>query len=115
MPLTILCFSFIPEHVMRILVAEDDPRLGPVLKKGLEGSHYAVDLVADGEDALSLAQSVPYDLIILDVLLPRLSGFDVCRRIRKHGQTTPTLFLTALGSVEHRVTGLDTGADDYLT
>ena len=62
---------------MRILVVEDDPRLGPSLKKGLERNHYAVDLVADGEDAASMALAVPYDLIILDVLLPRLNGFEV--------------------------------------
>jgi DNA-binding response OmpR family regulator len=100
---------------MRILVVEDDPRLGPVLKKGLEGDSHAVDLLTSGSDALTLAQVVPYDLIILDVLLPGLNGFEVCRRLRKQGRTTPTLLLTALGEVDHRVTGLDSGADDYLT
>lgn len=99
---------------MRILVVEDDPRLGPSLKKGLEGSHYAVDLTADGEDALLMASTTPYDLIILDVLLPTLSGFKVCKQLREAGKTVPILLLTALGEVDHRVEGLDLGADDYL-
>ncbi len=100
---------------MRILVAEDDPHLGPSLKKGLERSHYAVDLVADGEDAVSMALAVPYDLVILDILLPRLDGFNVCKQLRDHACATPVLLLTALGEVDHRVRGLDLGADDYLT
>jgi DNA-binding response OmpR family regulator len=100
---------------MRILVVEDDPRLGASLKKGLEGSHYAVDLVTDGEEALLAGRTVPYDLIILDVLLPRMSGFEVCRELRKQKRMMPVLLLTALGEVDHRVTGLDMGADDYLT
>ena len=100
---------------MRILVVEDDPRLGPNLKKGLEKNHYAVDLVDDGEDAVLAGTTTPYDLIILDVLLPRLNGFEVCRQLRSKKQTVPILLLTALGEVDHRVTGLDTGADDYLT
>lgn len=99
---------------MRILVVEDDPRLGPNLKKGLEKQHYAVDLVADGEDAVLMGVTTPYDLIVLDVLLPKLNGFEVCRQLRKKKQTMPILLLTALGEVDHRVTGLDTGADDYL-
>jgi two-component system, OmpR family, copper resistance phosphate regulon response regulator CusR len=100
---------------MRILVVEDDPRLGPNLKKGLEKHQYAVDLVTDGEDALLMGSSVLYDLIILDVLIPRLNGFEVCRQLRDRKRTTPILLLTALGEVAHRVTGLDLGADDYLT
>jgi DNA-binding response OmpR family regulator len=100
---------------MRILVVEDDPRLGPSLKKGLESNHYAVDLVTDGEEALLAGVTVPYDLIILDVLLPRLSGFEACRELRKQKRLMPILLLTALGEVDHRVTGLDMGADDYLT
>ncbi len=67
---------------MRILVAEDDPRLGPSLKKGLEDNHYAVDLVTDGEEALSVALAVSFNLIILDILLPRIDGFEVCRQLR---------------------------------
>lgn len=100
---------------MRILVAEDDPRLGPSLKKGLEKNHYAVDLVRDGEDAVFMSTTIQYDLIILDVLLPQINGFEVCRQLRSQKLTTPILLLTALGEVEDRVTGLDSGADDYLT
>src|SRR5258708_6691773 len=100
---------------MRLLVAEDHPSLGPDLKKGLESCHYAVDLVANGEDALALGIEVPYDLIILDILLPGLDGLEVCRQLREQKQTVPILFLTALGEVEQRVRGLDLGADDYLT
>ena len=100
---------------MRILVVEDDPRLGPSLKKGLEKHHYAVDVVADGEDAVLMGTTTPYDLIVLDVLLPNLNGFEVCRQLRSNKRTMPILLLTALGEVDHRVTGLDTGADDYLT
>ncbi len=100
---------------MRLLVVEDHPSLGPDLKKGLERCHYAVDLVANGEDALSLGFEVPYDLIILDILLPGLDGLEVCRQLREQNQTVPILFLTALGEVDQRVRGLDLGADDYLT
>ena len=100
---------------MRILVVEDDPRLGPSLKKGLEKHHYAVDLVTDGEDAALMATTTPYDLIVLDVLLPGLNGFEVCRQLRNRKRTTPILLLTALGEIDHRVMGLDSGADDYLT
>jgi DNA-binding response OmpR family regulator len=99
---------------MRILVVEDDPRLGPSLKKGLEGNRYAVDLVADGEDAVLMAVATPYDLLILDILLPGLSGFEVCQRLRDRERNMPVLLLTALGEVDHRVKGLDLGADDYL-
>ncbi|MBV9232282.1 MAG: response regulator transcription factor [Chloroflexi bacterium] len=99
---------------MRILVVEDDPRLGPSLKKGLEGSHYAVDLVANGEDAVLMALTIPYDLIVLDILLPGLNGLDVCSQLRGQGKAMPILLLTALGEVEDRVRGLDLGADDYL-
>lgn len=99
---------------MRILVVEDDPRLGPSLKKGLEGNHYAVDLVAHGEDAFVAALATPYDLVILDVLLPGLSGFEVCKQLRSRGRAMPILLLTALSSVDDRVQGLDLGADDYL-
>jgi DNA-binding response OmpR family regulator len=99
---------------MRILIVEDDQRLGPSLKKGLEGNHHAVDLAAEGEDALLMAATTSYDLIILDVLLPDISGFEVCQQLRGRGKNVPILLLTALGEVEHRVKGLDLGADDYL-
>ncbi|MFI5274054.1 MAG: response regulator transcription factor [Ktedonobacterales bacterium] len=100
---------------MRILLVEDDPRLGPSLKKGLQGAHYAVDLLTNGDEALIAALGVPYDLVILDVLLPGRNGFKVCHELRTHGRTMPILMLTALGELDHRVNGLDLGADDYLT
>lgn len=100
---------------MRILVAEDDAYLGLSLKKGLEDNHYVVDLVVDGEEALSLGLVVPYNLVILDIMLPRLDGFEVCRQLRHYKRMFPILFLTALSEIDHRVTGLDLGADDYLT
>lgn len=99
---------------MRLLVAEDDSLLGPSLKKGLEASLYAVDLVDDGEDAVAAGLAIPYDLIILDVLLPHVDGFQVCQQLRQHGRTVPILLLTALSAVDQRVRGLDLGADDYL-
>ncbi|HEX7737047.1 MAG TPA: response regulator transcription factor [Ktedonobacteraceae bacterium] len=99
---------------MRILVAEDHPLLGPDLKKGLERCHYAVDLVENGEDAFEMALEVTYDLLILDILLPGLSGLEVCRMVREQSLEIPILFLSALGEVEQRVHGLDQGADDYL-
>src|SRR5258708_4796682 len=100
---------------MRILIAEDDPHLGPSIKQGLEGQQYAVDLVANGELAVSMSGLVPYDLIILDVLLPNIDGFEVCRQLRNSQLKMPILFLTALNNIDDRVTGLDLGGDDYLT
>jgi DNA-binding response OmpR family regulator len=100
---------------MRILIAEDDPHLGAALKKGLEDNHYAVDLVTNGEEALSVGLAVPYDLMILDILLPQVDGFEICRRLRDQKRQTPILFLSALSGLDHRVTGLDIGGDDYLT
>ena len=99
---------------MRILVVEDDPHLGPSVKKGLETRHYAVDLATDGEDGLLMGLTIPYDLIVLDVLLPRRNGFQVCQELRRERRTMPILLLTALGEVDQRVLGLDLGADDYL-
>lgn len=100
---------------MRILVAEDHPLLGPDLKKGLERCLYAVDLVDNGNAAFDMALEVTYDLLILDILLPGMSGLEVCRRVRAQEVAIPILFLSALGEVEQRVHGLDQGADDYLT
>jgi len=99
---------------MRILLVEDHPVLGKDVKKGLEQYHYAVDLVADGADALLLGETTSYDLIILDVLLPGLDGWEVCRRLRAAQRDMPILFLTARGEVDDRIRGLDLGADDYL-
>jgi DNA-binding response OmpR family regulator len=99
---------------MRILVAEDNTSLGQNLKKSLENCRYVVDLVTNGGDALSLGLMKPYDLIILDIMLPAPDGFEVCRQLRDQKRTVPILFLTALGTVDQRVTGLNLGADDYL-
>lgn len=100
---------------MRVLLVEDHPELGPDVKRGLEECHYAVDLAPNGSKALELALQVPYDLIILDILLPDLNGWDVCCRLRARFQQVPILFLSALDQVDDRVRGLDFGADDYLT
>jgi DNA-binding response OmpR family regulator len=100
---------------MRLLVVEDDPQLGPALKARLESQRHAVDLFADGADGLAAALVVAYDLLIVDVLLPSLDGFALCRELRARQVTTPLLLLTALGAVEQRITGLDAGADDYLS
>lgn len=99
---------------MRILIAEDHPLLGADIKKGLERCHYAVDLAANGDDAFELGLEVIYDLIILDIRLPGMSGLEICRQLRTQNIVTPIIFLSALSEVEERVNGLDQGADDYL-
>src|SRR5262245_36492256 len=99
---------------MRILVVEDDPELGPALKARLQSQHHATDLLTDGGEGLAAALTVAYDLLILDVLLPGLDGFALCRELRARRSTAPILLLTALGEIEQRITGLDAGADDYL-
>lgn len=100
---------------MRILIAEDDLFVGESMKTGLERQRYVIDLVSNGRQALALGGLEPYDLLILDVLLPDMDGFDICRALREQGQTMPILFLTALDGVDYRVNGLDIGGDDYLT
>ncbi len=100
---------------MRILVVEDDPRLGDLLAKGLREQAYAVDRAADGDEALYLAAINDYDAMVLDVGLPKKSGIEVAAALRKKGVRTPILMLTARDTVPDRVTGLDVGADDYLT
>jgi two-component system, OmpR family, copper resistance phosphate regulon response regulator CusR len=99
---------------VRILLVEDEPDAARMLAKGLREEAYAVDLARDGEQALEQAQLNDYDLIILDVMLPRKGGFDVCRELRASGSTIPVLMLTARDAVEDRIEGLDSGADDYL-
>jgi len=99
---------------MRILLVEDEIGLASVLKQGLQEHGYAVDLAADAEEALAFTSTEPYDLVILDVMLPDIDGFNVCRQLRRGGANMPVLMLTALDSVEDRVAGLDCGADDYL-
>lgn len=100
---------------MRLLVVEDDLNMGRFIQKGLQEEHYAVDVARDGEEGFLLASTAPYDLIILDIMLPKLDGLGVCNRLRKERKATPILLLTARESVEDKVTGLDSGADDYLT
>ncbi len=99
---------------MRILVVEDERRVSAFIKRGLEEEHYAVDVAHDGEEALDWAAMVDYDLIVLDVLLPKKDGIQVCRELRQQGNKVPILMLTARDAIEDRVKGLDSGADDYL-
>jgi DNA-binding response OmpR family regulator len=99
---------------MRVLVVEDERKIAGYLKHGLEEGGYAVDLAYDGQEALDWSAMVNFDAIILDVLLPNLDGFSVCKQLRDQGNHTPILMLTALDGVDDRVNGLDYGADDYL-
>jgi len=100
---------------VRILVAEDDKGLAVFLKKALKEEQYSVDICHDGEEALFLAESNPYDLVILDIMLPLKNGFAVCRQLRDQGIAVPILMLTARSQVKDRVRGLEEGADDYLS
>jgi two-component system OmpR family response regulator len=99
---------------MRVLIVEDELRMAGLLRRGLVTEGLSADVAATGEDALWMAQSHEYDAIVLDVMLPGINGFETCRRLRTSGVWTPVLMLTARNSVEDRVAGLDTGADDYL-
>lgn len=99
---------------MRILVAEDDRPVASFLRKGLEAEHYATDIVADGSEAVGLVESTEYDLLILDLVLPGLDGFEVLKKLRENQKFLPVLILTGKSRVEDRVKGLDLGADDYL-
>jgi two-component system OmpR family response regulator len=99
---------------MRILVAEDDVRMASMLRRGLTEDGYAVDVVGDGLDALWQATEIDYDVIVLDLMLPRADGFEVCRRLREANRWAPVLLLTARTDIIDRVHGLDSGADDYL-
>jgi two-component system copper resistance phosphate regulon response regulator CusR len=99
---------------VRILVAEDEPKTGAYLKQGLSEAGFVVDLADDGLDALHCGTSGDYDLVVLDVMLPALDGWQVLQGLRKAGKNVPVLFLTARDKVEDRVKGLELGADDYL-
>ncbi|TMJ98239.1 MAG: response regulator transcription factor [Actinobacteria bacterium] len=99
---------------MRVLVVEDEARMASVIRRSLAKEGLAADLAARGEEALWMAQAVEYDAIVLDVMLPTLSGFEVCRLLREHEVWAPILMLTAREAVQDRVAGLDSGADDYL-
>jgi len=99
---------------MKLLVAEDEPKTGSYLQQGLTEAGFTVDRVTTGTDALQYALSEVYDLLILDVMMPGLDGWEVLRMVRSAGHEIPVLFLTARDGVEDRVKGLELGADDYL-
>ena len=100
---------------MRILVVEDEPKIANSIKKGLEQENFFADVAYDGEDGYSYAKTDSYDVIILDILLPGIDGLEVIKRLRKNKIHTPVLMLTALGAIDDKVGGLNSGADDYLT
>ena len=100
---------------MRVLIVEDEVKMAGLIRRGLKADGMAADVAIKGEDALWMAGSTEYDVIVLDVMLPGMNGFEVCRKLREDGVWAPVLMLTARDAVEDRVQGLDTGADDYLT
>jgi DNA-binding response OmpR family regulator len=100
---------------MRILIVEDEKSLADIIKKGLEEEGYAVDVAYNGEEGLFMAENEPSDLITLDIMLPVIDGTTILKRIRKAGIKTPVLMLTAKDTIMDKVSGLDSGADDYLT
>src|SRR5438105_11264772 len=100
---------------MRVLVVEDKVKLATVLRRGMRKEGLAADISASGEEAVWMAESTPYDAVVLDVMLPGIDGFETCRRLRSQAVWTPILMLTARDRVDDRVAGLDSGADDYLT
>ncbi len=99
---------------MRILLVDDDVKFAALLRSGLEEQGYAVDLAHDGDEGYELASTEPYDLLVLDVMLPGLDGYQVCQRLRAEARNMPILMLTARDAIDDRVVGLDCGADDYL-
>jgi two-component system OmpR family response regulator len=99
---------------MRVLVVEDEIKMAELLARGLREEGHAVDVAGRGEDALWMVQAIPYDVVILDIMLPGLDGLETCRRMRASEVWTPVLILTARDAISDRVAGLDTGADDYL-
>ncbi len=99
---------------MRLLLVEDEPGVARFVLQGLREAGYAVDVVAEGKEGLTHALSSVYDVVILDIMLPGLSGIEIVKRVREHGMKTPVILLTARDAVSDRVAGLDAGADDYL-
>jgi two-component system OmpR family response regulator len=99
---------------VRVLIVEDEPRMASLIRNGLVNEGLAADVAATGEDALWMAAGGTYDAIVLDVMLPGIDGFEACRSLRSRGVWTPVLMLTARDAVDDRISGLDTGADDYL-
>src|SRR5215467_3269473 len=102
------------EHPVRILIIEDEPKVANALRAGLEAEHYEVAVATTGEEGFFLANQASFDLLLLDLMLPRRDGIDILMTLRKRGIQTPVLILTAKDTVEDRVHGLDLGADDYL-
>lgn len=100
---------------MRILLIEDEVKIASFIERGLKEEQYIVDIKSDGEDGLFQARAFPYDLIILDILLPAIDGLTICRELRRDKIDTPILMLTAKDSLQDKISGLDSGADDYLT
>ncbi|SDL98818.1 DNA-binding response regulator, OmpR family, contains REC and winged-helix (wHTH) domain [Catalinimonas alkaloidigena] len=100
---------------MKILVVEDEPRLAQFIRQGLEEFSFSVDLAYDGLEGQAKIDAQPYDVLVLDVNLPKLTGFELCRQLRVRNVTTPVLMLTALDATDDKLTGFDAGADDYLT
>ena len=100
---------------MHVLIVEDEKKMAGLLKKGLEEENHSVSLAFDGREALEMAQALEFDAIVLDLMLPGVDGFDVARRLRKSGNETPILILTARDAVPDVVKGLDIGVDDYMT
>jgi heavy metal response regulator len=100
---------------MRILLVEDEKNVAAFIKKGLEEEYYAVDVAEDGTEGLFMATSNEYDLMVLDIMLPEINGIELCKRLREKGIKAPILMLTAIDSVNSKVEGLESGADDYLT
>jgi heavy metal response regulator len=100
---------------MRLLVIEDEKKVASFIKKGLEEEHYAVDVAHDGEEGLYLTETNDYDLVVLDLMIPKIHGWEVLKRIRTKKNNVPILVLTARDSIEDKVKGLDSGCDDYLT
>ncbi len=99
---------------MRVLIVEDERKVAQFLKKGFQAESYSADTAADGEQGLRLGTSTAYDVIILDVMLPRMNGLEVLRELRRNGVKTPVLMLSVRADVENRIEGLNLGADDYL-
>jgi two-component system OmpR family response regulator len=99
---------------VRVLVVEDEVKLAGLIRRGLREECVLADVAIKGEDALWMAEATAYDVLVLDVMLPGIDGFETCRRLRGDGVRTPILMLTARDAVEDRIAGLDTGADDYL-
>ena len=99
---------------MQILIVEDEHKIADFLRRGLKEEHYAVDIACDGEEALYKFDINQYDLVILDLMIPKIDGLAVCKKIRKTDTGTPILILTAKGSIEDKIKGTDLGADDYM-